>query len=287
MLDLHPFGLPVDPDVYSTYARSCAPATGGRAPPRPMTSPGSIRSRYTTCTPSTGSNPSRLACVSSTDAPQSCSMNASRCAGNAGSSGTYAAPAFSIPSNPTTHAPPCAPRTAPTSTPGRTPNPRSLAANPSARAFNSPCMSANPPRTPAPSRPLADPPAPRTTAPPYDRADSPRCARRSTSEQHAHARPRESVTSERPSPVRPAHPSTPAAGRQAPAQPPQILHPEPLRPVLQTPPPRTRVGIRVPNSVVEDFAVPVSTSSDHASACRATIIRTPRTRRSCEPKRTP
>ncbi len=159
MRDLHalgPAGRARGVDHVGQVCRAPPPAAG--SPARADLASRSIRSRHTApARPWTGSNPSRLACVSSTDAPQSSSMNASRCAGYAGSSGTYAPPAFSVPSNPTsiagvrsTHSP--------TSTPGPTPSPRSLPPT-GWRARSTPRTSANHPRTPRRRSPPACAPA--------------------------------------------------------------------------------------------------------------------------------
>src|ERR1051326_2885713 len=98
-----PFGRPVDPEVQITYAS----ASGGltRAPRPALSRPNCSRSWSShsglpaTCgSPAPNSDSLTITC-----APLSSSINCSRPAGYLGSSGTYAPPAFKIPSSATTN----------------------------------------------------------------------------------------------------------------------------------------------------------------------------------------
>src|SRR6185436_6142184 len=100
-----PFGSPVDPDVYVTYARS------SRTTPPPGVPSDSFpislhpESRYTTSLPDNTPSPSTplsLSWVSRTSTSASLTRNSRRSFGYEGSRGTYPAPAFTIPSSPTT-----------------------------------------------------------------------------------------------------------------------------------------------------------------------------------------
>src|SRR5207302_1470656 len=86
--------------------------------------------------------------VSSTSAPESDSMYASRSSGYSGSSGTYAPPAFSTPSSPTTSSGPRSSLT-PTRLSGPTPSSRSRQASRFALRFSSPYVSSTSPQTSA------------------------------------------------------------------------------------------------------------------------------------------
>src|SRR5580698_1075079 len=97
-----PFGRPVDPDVYTTYATSCGPAPDGRSsPPSPASTPAVTGSSSTNSGNPPGSVAATSAVVSTATGPDSASMNPIRSAGYAGSTGTYAAPDFKTPSTAT------------------------------------------------------------------------------------------------------------------------------------------------------------------------------------------
>src|SRR6185437_10500972 len=89
-----PFGRPVDPDVYTTYAgcpgRSGLPRSGSARSPagyREITSPTAGSSRMSGAAVG-GRDPARLPVVSTMAARVSVSMNAIRSGGNSGSTGT-------------------------------------------------------------------------------------------------------------------------------------------------------------------------------------------------------
>nr|BFE29897.1 hypothetical protein GCM10010200_021480 [Actinomadura rugatobispora] len=111
-----PFGTPVDPDVYITYARSSADTR--------------------TSGPSGRGSSIKSSPVRTTDTPASATIARRRSTGCPASSGTYAAPAFNTASNATTRS---ADRsiTTPTRSPGRTPRPTSACARPFARPSSS------------------------------------------------------------------------------------------------------------------------------------------------------
>ncbi len=123
-----PFGCPVEPEVYSTYATF----SGVTPPPAPLparfaaSSPeicSHSASRSTTVTVP-GTRSPLAASVRITVIAVSAIMNASRSAGRAGSSGTYPPPAFQIPSKAASRRRLVCMQT-PTSTSGPTPSERS------------------------------------------------------------------------------------------------------------------------------------------------------------------
>src|SRR2546422_594261 len=97
-----PFGRPVEPDVYVTYAR-CSPVRGtpGSVAGSSAIEPQSV-SRQMIVAVVVGNASTMVRCVRMIAAPASCSRSARRALGCAGSSGTYAPPAFRTPSRPTT-----------------------------------------------------------------------------------------------------------------------------------------------------------------------------------------
>src|SRR3984957_9411244 len=97
-----PFGRPVDPDVYTTYATSPGtPATGRSSPPGPPARTPATPASSSTSTRSPPRRPAPAATapvVSTATGPDSASMNPIRSPGYPGSTGTYPAPDFSTPS---------------------------------------------------------------------------------------------------------------------------------------------------------------------------------------------
>src|SRR5207247_1374803 len=116
-LTITPFGTPVDPDVYITYARFSGCITTSSSP-----SPLFSSSTTTTSHPSPDSLPSSPRLVTSSLAPASRSISRFLASGYSGSSPRYAPPALSTPSRPTTCSTDLSMHTPPTSS---NPSPRS------------------------------------------------------------------------------------------------------------------------------------------------------------------
>ncbi len=134
-----PFGTPVEPEVYITYARSSGPTrTAGSCTGLAATAARVRGSSSTTTSPGApGGTAARVFPVHSTAAgAESASMTATRSAGYAASTGTYAAPAFQTPSSATSSP---ADRSISTATrlPRVTPRPARYAASRPASASNS------------------------------------------------------------------------------------------------------------------------------------------------------
>src|SRR5580698_2614465 len=118
-----PFGRPVDPDVYITYARSFDDSVVSTALTASLPISSHPPSSNTTFRPpplTFSPHPSLLNTISD---PISDSMYPIRSCGYSGSIGTYAPPAFNIPSIPTISSTDRSMHTG-TSTPSRTPSPR-------------------------------------------------------------------------------------------------------------------------------------------------------------------
>ncbi len=135
-----PLGTPVEPEVYITYAKSPVdiPGCGDPAGHAATAARTSGVSSTTTCPAASAGTAARVASVhSTTDGPESASMNATRSAGYPASTGTYAAPAFQMPSSTATR---WAERSISTATrsPRPTPRPPRYAARRSDSVSNSP-----------------------------------------------------------------------------------------------------------------------------------------------------
>src|SRR5712671_2587757 len=154
-----PFGSPVDPDVYITYA-----ASSGLLPPSSHSSSSSLPHSNNSSTNTTGpENPgTRLSnprCVTSTRAPQSSAIYRSRSSGYSGSIGTYAPPDFNTPNIPTTKSNDRSTHK-PTRVSRLTPNDRSRRPRMPDRRSRSPYVSDSPPNTtaiPSPRSPATRP----------------------------------------------------------------------------------------------------------------------------------
>src|SRR6202042_3607361 len=146
-----PFGAPVDPEVYITYASwpATTPAPGGgQAGAAATAATVSGSSSVITRIRPAGSSSTIAAVPASTLAWLSASMNASRPAGYPGSSGRYAPPAFHTASIATTMPAPRS-RHNPTTDSPPTPTPRGSPPSRSARSSSPPYLSDTPPHVTA------------------------------------------------------------------------------------------------------------------------------------------